>query len=171
MAWTWLVVYVALPPIVLAAFLRQERAGGRLEYGGLAAGRGTCPGAAVVGVTLAAFGAALLAGWDRALAWWPWPLTDLTAGVVGGWLATYAVGLLWFAVRDPSWRRSRIGAIALAVTAALQLVAAVRLWEDLDSGASSVLYVGALAALLVAVALAAAGEDGRAAEPYLEATM
>ena len=170
-AWTWLVVYVALPPIVLAAFLRQERAGGRLEYGGVAAGRPTRLGAAVVGVTLAAFGAALLAGWDRALAWWPWPLTDLTAGVVGGWLATYAVGLLWFAVRDPSWRRSRIGAIALAVTAALQLVAAVRLWEDLDSGASSVLYVGALAALLVAVALAAAGEDGRAAEPDLEATM
>jgi hypothetical protein len=168
-AWIWLAVYVALPPLVLVAFLRQERAGGRLEYGGTPARRSVRVGAGVVGVILAAVGIALLAGWDRVAAWWPWPLTDLTAGVIGGWLATYAVGLLWFAVRDPSWRRSRIGVIALAVTTVFQLAATIRLWSDLDGGTSAVLYVLALAALLVGVAAAAVGDDGRAVDSGLEA--
>jgi hypothetical protein len=170
-AWIWLAVYVALPPLVLVAFLRQERAGGRLEYGCAPARSSVRVGAGVVGAVIAAVGVALLAGWDRVAAWWPWPLTDLTAGLIGGWLATYAVGLLWFAVRDPSWQRSRIGAIALAVTMVFQLAATIRLWSDLDGGTPAVLYVLALTALLVGVAAAAVGEEARAVDSGLEAAM
>ena len=167
----WLAVYVALPPLLLVALFRQERAGGRLEYGGISVRLSTRAVTGAGGAILGALGIALLAGWDRVASWWPWPLTELTAGIVGGWLTTYAVGLLWFALRDPSWPRVRIGALALAVTAVLDLAAAVLLWDDLDGGASAVVYVVGLAGVLGGVAAAALGEDGRAVDPGLEATM
>lgn len=165
-AWTWLVVYIALPPLVLVAFVRQERAGGRVEYGGRPALAVTRVVAACVGIALAGFGVALLAGWESAASSWPWPLTPLTAGIVGVWLATYAVGLLWFACRDPSWRRSRSGVIALAVTLVLELAGTARLWDDFDGGAASVVYVVALLALLAGVGAAALAESRRS--PGLE---
>lgn len=168
-AWTWLAVYVALPPLVLVAFVRQERAGGRLEYGGPPALAATRLGAAAAGGVVGAFGLALLAGWDTAESWWPWPLTTLTAGILGGWLATYAIGLLWFALRDPSWERSRTAAIALAVTTVLELGAAIRLWDRFDDGASALVYVAVLVALLAGIALAELGEGRRLPEPGLEA--
>lgn len=167
-AWVWLVVYVALPPLVLVAFVSQERVGGRLEYGPPWALGTIRLGAGVAGAVLGAFGVALLAGWDTAESWWPWPLTRLTAGIAGGWLATYATGLLWFAVRDRSWERSRIGAVALAVTTVLDLAAAARLWNDLDGGTSSVVYVVVLVALLAGVGVAGLREGRRAGEPGLE---
>ena len=170
-AWIWLAVYAALPPLLALTLHRQERAGGRHEYGGLpAAAAATRAGAGVVGAGLGALGLAYVAGWDTAQSWWPWPLTPLTAGVLGAWLLTFAVGLLWFALRDPSWARAWIGAVALAVTAGLDLVAAVRLRDDLDGGVSALVYVAVLAALLVGVGLAARAEAGRR-EPGLEPAM
>ncbi len=83
---------------------------------------------------------------------------------------TYAVGLLWFALRERSWRRSQTGAIALAVTALLDLAAAARWWDDLDGGASPVAYVCVLVVLLAAVGLAARVEAPRA-DPGLEAIL
>jgi hypothetical protein len=163
-AWIWLVVYVTLPPLVLVAFVRQERAGGWREYGGPPIRETTRLGAAGAGVVLGVYGVALMAGWDLAESWWPWPLTPLTAGIVGGWLATYSVGLLWFAFRDPHWRRSRTGAIGLAVTAIFALAAAVRFWDNLDGGAQSVVYVTVLLAVLTGLAVAALGARTATAE-------
>jgi hypothetical protein len=168
-AWIWLVVYIALPPLLVVAFVWQERAGGRLEYAGRSALGATRVGAAAAGAALGAFGLALVAGWDTAESWWPWPLTRLTAGIVGGWLTTFAIGLLWFAVRDRSWPRCRIGAPGLALTAVLDLAAAVRLWDDVDGDTSTIVYVVVLVALVAAVG-AAAVLEGRRADPGLEAS-
>jgi hypothetical protein len=73
--------------------------------------------------------------------------------------------MLWFALRDPSWPRSRIGLIALTVTAVLDVGAAVRFWDDLDGAGA---YVAALGAVLAGVGLVARAER-RPAEPGLEA--
>jgi hypothetical protein len=159
-AWTWLLVYAALPPLVLAVFLRQERAGGRHEYGVAAARKVTRVGLGVIGVVLGAGGAALLLDWQALVERWPWPLTRLTAGTVGAWLCTYALGLLWFALRDPAWRRMRVGFAGLTVTLLLDLVAAVRLRDELGGGASTSVYVVGLLALLAAIAAAGVAETG-----------
>jgi hypothetical protein len=158
-AWIWVAVYVALPPLLVLTLHRQERAGGGSEYGGQRVTAPTRVGAAAAGTGLATLGLAYVVGWERAESWWPWPLTPLTAGVLGAWLLTFAVGFLWFALRDPSWPRSRIALVALAVTAALDLVAAVRLWDDLDGAAA--VYVGVLVALLVGVVVVAWVESRR----------
>jgi hypothetical protein len=167
-AWIWIAVYAALPPLLVLTLHRQERAGGAHEYGGLRATAATRAGASVAGAGLGALGLAYLVGWDTAEPWWPWPLTPLTAAVVGAWLLTFAVGFLWFALRDPSWPRSRIALIALAVTAALDLAAAVRLWDDLDSAAA--VYVGVLVALLAGIVVVARIESRRT-DPGLVAPM
>jgi hypothetical protein len=164
-AWIWVAVYVALPPLLVLTLHRQERAGGRREYDGPRVAAALRVGAACVGASLGALGVAYLAGWETAQSWWPWPLTPLTAAVLGAWLITFAVGMLWFALRDPSWPRSRIGLIALTVTAVLDVGAAVRFRDDLDGAGA---YVAALGAVLAGVGLVARAER-RPAEPGLEA--
>lgn len=164
-AWIWLAVYVALPPLALTAFVLQERAGSRHEYGGEPALPATRLVLGCAGTAVGALGLALLAGWDVVEAHWPWPLTPLSAGVVGGWLSTYGVGFLWFALRERSWRRSRIGVIAIATTAVLDLLAAARLWDGFDGRPSSAVYVAALAVLLAAIGIAALVEERRLGGP------
>jgi hypothetical protein len=155
-AWTWLAVYVALPPLALAAFVRQERAGGGREYDSEPARAAIRLGAGATGLAVGLYGLGLLLDLAAFAARWPWPLTRLTAGVVGVWLLTYGIGFLWFALRDPNWRRIRIGAAGLGVALALHLLSAARLWGDFDGGAARAVYVGALVAVLAAIAAAAA---------------
>jgi hypothetical protein len=157
-AWTWLAVYVLLPPLALAAFVRQERAGGRGEYDAVPARSATRFVLAALGAAGGVYAIGLLLDVSALASRWPWPLTRLTAGVVGVWLLTYGLGFLWFALREQSWQRMRIGAIGLVVTIALHLVSAVRLWDDLDGGAAAAVYVAALLALLAAIAVAWAAE-------------
>ena len=160
-AWTWLAVYVLLPPLALTAFVLQERAGGRHDYDAAAARPGARLGLGLAGILLAAVGVGLLLDWNAIEQRWPWPLTRLTAGIVGAWLCTYAAGFLWFTLRERSWRRMRVGAVGLVVTILLHAVSAARLWEDFDGDASSIVYVASLAALLAAIAAAAVAEQRR----------
>jgi hypothetical protein len=160
--WIWLAVYVALPPLVLVAFVRQERAGGAAEYGSeypaLAVSRLAL---GVPGVVIAFLGVALLADWGWLTSRWPWPLPSLPATVVGAWFCTVAAGLLWFALRERDWSRARIGVTPIAISLALDLVAAARLRHDLAGGASTAVYLAGLAALLLAIAAVAAVEERR----------
>ena len=133
--WIWLAVYVALPPLLLVAFVRQERAGGAAEYGNeypaLAVSR-LVLGAA--GALVAFLGVALLADWGWLTGRWPWPLPSLPATVVGAWFCTVAAGLLWFALRERDWSRARLGVAPITIALALDLVAAVRLRHTFVGG-------------------------------------
>jgi hypothetical protein len=147
-AWIWLAVYVALPPAVLVAFVVQERAssGGDDLPSALPATRVVC---AAAGIALAVVGICLLADWGWLVERWPWPLPSLPARVTGAWLCTYASGLLWFGLREPSWKRVRLGVGAPVLALALDVGAAVRHSGDLAGGASTVIYLTATSGLLV----------------------
>lgn len=161
-AWIWLAVYVALPPLVLIAFVHQERAGGAAEYGielpALIATR-LLLGAAGAGVGL--IGVVLLVDWGWLTARWPWPLPPLPATIVGAWFCTVAAGLLWFAVRERDWGRARIGVGPMAIPLALDLVSAARLRHGFAGGAATAVYLAGLAVVLVAIGAVAAVEERR----------
>jgi hypothetical protein len=153
-AWSWLAVYVAIPAMLLAAFVIGERAGGRAEY---AVGAPLRPW---LRAALPVFAAPLtivglgLAFWPGTFAdLWPWPLTPLTAGAVAAWLLTIAVGC-WWSLRERDWRRVRVAFPGFFAFAALQLIGAARYSEALDGGPRTWVYLAALAALLAVSGLA-----------------
>lgn len=147
-AWFWLTVYVVLPPAVLVAFVLQERRI-RDEAPDLPALRASRLGCGVAGALLALLGMGLFAHWGWLVSRWPWPLPSLPARVMGAWLCTFGAMPLWFALRERSWIRSRIGLVSANVALALNLVAAVRYSGDLDGGTSTIVYLAATGGLLV----------------------
>lgn len=143
-ALTWLVVYVALPPVAaLVLVLQDRRAVGNPSQAPL--GVGTTAALLAAGSAIGAVGLLLLAEWGRMLAAWPWPLTPLTADLVGAWLVTASAALLWIALRERDGVRARATAVGGAVFALLALVAALRSWDELDGGRSTAVYVGGVA--------------------------
>jgi hypothetical protein len=161
-AWFWLVVYVLLPPLALVAFVRQERAGGRREYDvelpALLTSRALLASAAA---PIAVIGVLLLGDVSWLTTRWPWPLPSLPATIVGAWFCTIAAGLAWFALREREWRRARVGVVPMVVPLALNLVAAARLHDGFRGTTATMLYVGALVVLLVAVVFVAFVEERR----------
>jgi hypothetical protein len=161
-AWTWLAVYVALPLLVLVAFVRQECAGGAAEYGidlpALAATR-LVLGATGAGVGLV--GILLLADWRWLANRWPWPLPSLPATILGAWFCTVAAGLLWFAVRERDWSRGWRGVAPIALPLALDLVSAIRFRDDLGGGSATGVYLAGLCVLLTAIVAATVVEERR----------
>jgi hypothetical protein len=158
----WLAVYVALPTLVLSAFVAQERAGGRLEYVSTRPALGaTRLALGAIGAVLSLIGVGLLAGWAWLAAQWPWPLPPLPSAVMGAWLCTYAAGLLWFAVRERDWARGRIAVTAAILALVLDVAAAARYWDGFDSAASAAVYVAVLIALIAVLGGAALREERR----------
>lgn len=161
-AWSWLAVYVALPPLVLAAFVQQELRGGArdddAELPALVATRLVSGGA---GAALAVFGVLLLVPVSSLADRWPWPLPTLPAAVVGAWLCTIAAGLLWFAVREPEWQNARAGVVPMVASLVLDLVAAGRLHGGFRGTVAPTLYVAGVAVLVAVVATAAIVEERR----------
>jgi len=83
-------------------------------------------GAAELGVGLFLF---LLP--DQAISIWPWPLTPLTARIIGGWFALPGVSGLMMA-RDPRWSASRILVQGGGLLAVSLLIGIARAWSDFD---------------------------------------
>jgi hypothetical protein len=162
-AWVWLAVYVALPPLVLVAFVRQERVAGRPPPQ-RPARHVTRVLLGALGLLFAVLGVLLVAEWRELADRWPWPLPALPARVVGAWLATYAASLLWFAVRDYEWARARIVALPGLILVLLNLVAALRFHDDFHGTAATTLYIAGLAALAGAVIAAEVLEVRRAGD-------
>lgn len=161
-AWIWLAVYVALPPLALTAFVRQERRGGSREYGTEApALRATRLLIGGEGALLGALGIGLLADWGWLAERWPWPLPALPAQLVGAWLCTYAAGFLWFGLREREWGRVRTAVIPAAIVVALDLAAAGRLRGSFGGGSRTAVYLVVLGALLIVLGAAALLEERR----------
>jgi hypothetical protein len=162
-AWVWLVVYAVFPPLALTALVLQERAPkdgqDEAETPALRSTRLVLGGA---GAALGVLGVALLAEWGWPARNWPWPLPQLPAGIVGAWLCTYAVAFLWFALRERSWNRVRVGVAPVMISLALDLIAVVRLHDGLRGGVSTAVYVAALVALLALLTVVTLVEEYRA---------
>jgi hypothetical protein len=155
-AWIWLAVYVALPPLLLAAFALQASAQGRREEpttNSAHPATRACVGAA--GAALGVIGVGLIADWDPLIAHWAWPLPPLPAHVTGAWLCSYAAAFLWFALREREWSRVRIGIVPALISIGLDLAATARLWDGFHGGTKTAVYVASLALLLVLLGTAA----------------
>jgi hypothetical protein len=123
--WIWLILYAGLPPggLLLLAIQRRAR---RADPPVL---RPIEPWATALLILLAAAllitGAALFAVPGTTRGWWSWPLTDLTARMVGAWLA--AIGATVLAVlRERDWTRVRAAMVYLAAVAAAHLATLAR---------------------------------------------
>jgi hypothetical protein len=152
-AWFWVVVYLVVPIACWWVFsarsgrrARPERrlprwlvvvlagqgavllgAGGLLFRDGLTVHEGTVPGTA----------------------WWPWPLTPLSAMVIGAWLVAFGVATV-LVIREGDLGRLAVPAATYAVFGALELVSLAAHADDVTGSAAGVLgYV----AVLVTIAL------------------
>jgi hypothetical protein len=134
-AWTWLAVYAAIPVLLAAVFIRQERAGGpdayRVEQPITPLMRGALGLQALAAAVVGAGLVFLPRVFDVV---WPWPLPPLSAGAVGAWLLTIAAASAW-ALREGDWARFRSGVPGYIAFLGLVVLGAVRFSSPLDAGA------------------------------------
>lgn len=154
-AWIWLIAYVAIPGIMLASLIVQERASAGREY---AIGDPLDPlvraGLLLQAVILTTLGVALFFFPSQFRDVWPWPVTPLAAGAVAAWIFSFGAGSFW-ALRDGDWRRIRITIPFYVLFYALLLIAAVRFWDTFSDADRRAAYVVALAAAILLTLLAA----------------
>ncbi len=165
-AWAWLVVYVAVPFLFVAAYAAQRRAGGvdlpRLRP--LPRGRVVL---AVQAVLMIGFGLALFAVPARVAAVWPWPLTALTGRAVGAWLVGAGMGVAVIHL-EGDWTPAMVALPAYAAFGLLQLVALARYANEVAWGRPSAWLYTAFMASIVVVAGGAWVAGRRAPDPERE---
>jgi hypothetical protein len=146
-AWAWVVVYIAVPLLLLVAFVERERAGGRaIRAVEVPLGRATRAVLLAHAVPLTVLGLGLTFAPGTFADLWPWSLTPLTARAVAAWLLTVAVAS-WWALRDGDWRRTRVAFPALVAFPVLALFGAARFAEVFDADdLRTWLYIAALVA-------------------------
>jgi hypothetical protein len=123
--WIWLILYAGLPPGGMLLLALQHRA----RHADAPVLLPIEPWATALLTLLAAAllitGAALFAVPGTTRGWWSWPLTELTARMVGAWLA--AIGATVVAVLlERDWTRVRAAMVYLAAVAAAHLVTLAR---------------------------------------------
>jgi hypothetical protein len=161
-AWTWLVVYVALPPLTLVVFVLQERAGGAGDAVAfpLRDRHSFCWAASRPS---SALGLALLVDWAGSSL--VGRGADATDGAIHrAWLVTCAAGF------SGAFCANATGAVhgsrsPAATTTALLLVSAIWLRDSFDDGAATALYLVLFSALLLTLVFVAVVEERRAREP------
>ena len=107
--WAWIVVYAAVPVLMVLAWLLQARSGMDVTQAGGGLPRPVRLTLVALAVVLVGLGAALLVAPGWADAAWPWPLTPLTARAVGAWclgLGTAAGRTPGSSTTPPRWVRS-----------------------------------------------------------------
>ncbi len=128
--WLWVGLYFTTPFLVFAVFLRNRRESrpaepGALELPGPAAG-----GIAVAGALSLATCGFLYLFPARAIAIWPWPLTPLTARMLG---AVFVLGVAGLGtVRERRWSAARTLLQVAAIMLALLIISAVRAHDEFD---------------------------------------
>ncbi|HYI13913.1 MAG TPA: hypothetical protein VEX37_00875 [Thermomicrobiales bacterium] len=143
-AWTWIGVYLIVPPVFMVVLGMQLREPGVDEPRQF-----PLPGwlrvmSAVQGVILLGAGSALMVAPLDAMRIWPWPLTELTARSIGAWLIGLGVIALQ-AAWENDFLRIRAGAVAALLLVVLQSVALIRYPDTVDfSSVEGVIYLIAL---------------------------
>jgi hypothetical protein len=128
--WLWVALYLTTPFVVFGVFVHNQR-----EYVAATYTELVIPPLAAA-VIVAAGGLAVLTGVflylfpDEAIDVWPWPLTRLTARMLG---AIFALGLAGLgAWRERRWSAARILVQVAGIMVLLMLVAGVRARHELD---------------------------------------
>jgi hypothetical protein len=103
---------------------------------------------AAVGTVLFAGGLTVHEGIEPASAVWPWPLTPVSAMVIGAWLLSLAAATA-LVVREGDLGRLRIPALTYAAFGAYQLAVLVAHRDDVTPGPQLAGYVALLAAMVV----------------------
>jgi len=124
-AWSWLFLYIILVPGLIMALWsqRQQTAAATAPHAKLPAWMRINLG--LLGVLMLAMGALMFAIPGTAEQLWPWPLTPLTARMIGSFYLAFGVSLL-AAVRENDYARIHVASFAYVAFAVLQAITLVR---------------------------------------------
>jgi hypothetical protein len=142
---SWLVIYIADPPLLLLAYVLQLRAGGRDEARSApvpAWYRWSC---AILAVPVLVAGVGLYVLPGPGSQHWAWALPPIAAQALAAWLIGLAL-LLGSMAREADLRRIRPAAAGLAALAALQLLALAR-YPHAAHGTAAIAWIVQLAAI------------------------
>jgi hypothetical protein len=129
--WLWTLLYATTPFLVSAVYWRNRR------HDSSAASELLVPvpvawAIAAVGALAVASGVFLFAVPERAASIWPWPLTALTARVLGAIMCLGLAGV--GALVDRRWSSARIPLQVAAIMLVLFVIAGVRAHAEFDGG-------------------------------------
>ena len=122
--WVWAALYFTAPFLVVAAWVANDRYAARPAPGDARLGRGVAWSVVGVSALAALTGLFLFVAPRVGVEVWPWPLTPLTARVVGATFCLGAAGLV--VLVDDRWDALRSMREVQLVMFGLVLVAAVR---------------------------------------------
>jgi hypothetical protein len=147
----WAALYAVTPFLVPWLVARNHRLYGAPS--GPPLPRALVAGLGAVGGALLVVGVVFLIAPDVAIDNWPWPLTPLTARVVGSIVAMY--GTVWLAVAvHRTWAGARIPLESHAIGLAFLLLAIARGEDVIDwDNALAIVIVAVVAAMLVVSAV------------------
>lgn len=130
--WTWMAVYVGVPPMLLALWVLQARLPGGDPPRAAPMPAGARFPIGLLAVAMLAVGLALFVAPSSAALLWPWKLTALTGQAVGAWLIGLGVAAAHVAWWEKDWRRVLPVSAMFAVFGALELVVLARYLGALD---------------------------------------
>ena len=146
--WIWVILYAGLPPGVVLLLALQRGQPGTDPPVERPMARWATLAFALGGAALLAVGAALYVFPGDTASSWPWPLTELTARMIGAWLAAIGATLV-AVVRERDWTRVTAAMIYLAAVAVAQLATLARHPGTVEwDTAAAWLYVASCVALL-----------------------
>jgi hypothetical protein len=145
--WFWKVAYIVAPIAIAVVVARQlrvsawERRGPSADHPRTPLPKAVRAALVVQGIVMLGFGAYLFAAPGSADDLWPWPLTPLTARVIGAFVSGFGASALHAVVAD-DLRSFEGAALAYSTLGVLQLVALALHASDLTGGSGDTwLYV------------------------------
>ncbi len=146
-AWIWLVVYLVVPPALVAVVVVHQRAPG-------ADPPRTAPLPVALRVLLGAYGLksavvglVLFVAPSDVAPHWPWAITPLTGQAVAAWLMGLGAAAIHVVV-DNDLRRAWVALPALLVIGLLGLGAVARFADEVRGGWSAVFLIASLASMV-----------------------
>jgi hypothetical protein len=129
----WVGVYILSPFVVIGLWWRNQRTDPKTP----APGDVTVPtnvrlGARAVAVMALAVAAVVLISPDVAIDNWGWPLTPLTARVIGCFTAQVGIGFFMLSL-DARWSSWKLLVQTFLIAVGLLLIGAARAWDTFDS--------------------------------------
>lgn len=146
--WLWVIVYVAVPPLLLFLLARQLREPGIDPPRTVLIEHLLLPVIGLQALVVLVIGVALWITPSTADTLWPWALTPLTARATGAWLLALAAGFgvtLW----ERDWLRIRVAVPTFTAIPLLQFIALARFSDTVNWNSAGIwLYLGFLVSVL-----------------------